>query len=311
MREQKKPNKGYFTELGLDIIKYKYIYIMLIPVLLYYIIFHYIPMGGAVIAFQDFKPAKGFLNSDWVGFKHFIDFLTGIYAPRVIINTILLNLLNLIFGFPAPIILALMLNEVSNKSFKKITQTISYMPHFISMVVVCGMVITFVKSDGIITQFLTLFGMEEVNLLSKKEYFRTIFVSTSIWKALGWGSIIYLATLSGVDPNLYEAATIDGAGRFKKIIHVTLPALIPVITIQLILRMGRMLTQGFEQVMLLYNPLIYDTADIISTYVYRRGLEDMDYSFASAVGIFNSVINLILLFSANWFSRKFVKESLW
>ncbi len=311
MKGLKNPNKGYFAALAFDISKYKYIYLMLIPVLLYYIIFHYIPMGGAAVAFQNFKPAKGFFDSDWVGFKHFEDFLTGIYAPRVIINTVLLNFLNLIFGFPAPIILALMLNEVSHNSFKKFTQTISYMPHFISMVVVCGMVITFVKSDGMITQFLTFFGMEEVNLLSKKEYFRTIFVSTTIWKTLGWASIIYIATLSGIDPNLYEAATIDGAGRFKKIVHVTFPALVPIITIQLILRIGRMLTQGFEQVMLLYNPLIYDTADIISTYVYRRGLEDMDYSFASAVGIFNSVVNLTLLVSANWFSRKFIKESLW
>lgn len=311
MVEISKTRNSFWSEVKKDIVKHKYIYLMFLPIFIYYFIFHYIPMSGIIIAFKNYRPAKGFLESNWVGLKHFIDFFTGPYAGRLIRNTLLLNFYNLIFGFPAPIILALMINEVRNEPFKRVTQTISYMPHFISMVVVCGMVVDFVKTDGVITNILSLFGHEKINLLTVENNFRTIFVSTMIWKSVGWGSIIYLAALSNIDPSLYEAATIDGAGRFKQIVHITLPAIIPVITVQLILRIGNMLTQGFEPVLLMYNPLIYEKADIISTYVYRRGLENANFSFAAAVGIFNSIANLILLVSANWFSRAFVKESLW
>ena len=268
-------------------------------------------MGGTVIAFQDYRPALGFLESDWVGLENFIEFFTGPYAWRTIRNTILLSLYGILFEFPMPIILALMINEVSGKIFKRTVQTISYLPHFISLVVVCGIIFDFTNSDGLINVILGATGPDAVNLLSKKEFFRAIYVVSDIWKNVGWGSIIYLSTLSGIDPNLYEAAAIDGAGRVKQLLHITLPSLIPIISVQLILRIGRMMSLGYEKVILLYNPLTYETADIISSFVYRVGLVETNYSLGAAVGVFNSVINLALLCFANWFSKSFVKESLW
>jgi len=294
-----------------NFLKYKYIYLMIIPVLAYYIIFHYIPMGGAVIAFQDYKPALGFFRSNWVGFRHFSDFLGGPYAWRLIRNTVLINVYALMFGFPAPIILALFINEINFRHYKKLVQTVSYMPHFISLVVICGLLQTFCRTDGIFNDFLAIFGAERTNLLARAELFRAIFVGSNIWQNIGWGSIIYLATLSTVDPNQYEAAAIDGAGRFRRMIHISFPVLVPVIIIQLIMRIGNILSQGFEKIILLYSPLIYETADVISSYVYRRGLVQMDYSFGSAVGIFNSVVNLITLVLANYIARRTAKESLW
>jgi putative aldouronate transport system permease protein len=289
----------------------KYIYLMVIPVVLYYVIFHYIPMGGAVIAFQDYKPALGMRRSQWVGLRNFIEFLGGPYAWRLIKNTLLLNIYQIIFGFPAPILLALFINEINHKLYKKTVQTISYMPHFISLVVICGLLQTFCRTDGIFNDFLGLFGLERTNLLARAELFRTIFTASGIWQTIGWGSIIYLATLSGVDPNLYEAAAMDGATRITRMLYVSFPSLIPVIVVQLIMRLGNILTQGFEKIILLYSPLIYDTSDVISSYVYRRGLIQMDYSFGSAVGIFNSIVNLVILVLANHAAQKSIKESLW
>ena len=294
-----------------NFLRYKYIYLMILPVLAYYIIFHYIPMGGAIIAFQDYKPALGFTRSPWVGFRHFTDFLGGPYAWRLIRNTILINIYALLFGFPAPVLLALIINEIRSRSYKKLVQTVSYMPHFISLVVICGLLQTFCRTDGIFNDFLAFFGVERTNLLARAELFRAIFVGSGIWQTIGWGSIIYLATLSGVDPNQYEAAAIDGAGRFRRMIHVSFPALAPVIIVQLIMRIGNILSQGFEKIILLYSPLIYETSDVISSYVYRRGLEQMDYSFGSAVGIFNSVVNLTTLVLANYIAKRTVRESLW
>jgi putative aldouronate transport system permease protein len=284
---------------------------MVLPVIAFYIIFHYIPMGGSVIAFQDYKPALGFSRSAWVGFRHFVDFLGGPYAWRLIRNTALINIYSLLFGFPAPILLALFINEINSRPFKKVVQTVSYMPHFISLVVICGLLQTFCRTDGIFSDFLAFFGAERTNLLARAELFRFIFVGSGIWQTIGWGSIIYLATLSVVDPNQYEAAAIDGAGRFRRMIHVSFPALMPVIIVQLIMRIGNILSQGFEKIILLYSPLIYETSDVISSYVYRRGLEQMDYSFGSAVGIFNSVVTLATLVLANYIARRSVKESLW
>jgi putative aldouronate transport system permease protein len=291
--------------------KSKYLYLMLLPLLVYYFIFHYIPMGGAIIAFQNYKPALGFFRSPWVGFMHFKDFFTGPYAWRLIRNTLLLNVYQIIFGFPVPIFLALMINEVRLRSFKKVVQTISYMPHFISLVVICGMLVTFSRTDGLFNDVRVLIGLPRLSLLAENSMFRTIFTASGIWQTMGWGSIIYLSALSGVDPNLYEAASLDGAGRIKKIIHVSFPALTPIIIIQLIMRIGNILTQGFEKIILLYSPLVYENADVISSYVYRRGLQEMDYSFGAAMGIFNSVINLIILITANYLARRYWEESLW
>ena len=304
-------NEPFRKRWDRNFLKYKYIYLMLIPVLAYYLIFHYFPMGGAVIAFQDYKPALGFFGSNWVGLSHFADFLGGPYAWRLIRNTVLINIYALFFGFPAPIILALLINEIRLRHYKKLVQTVSYMPHFISLVVICGLLQTFCRTDGIFNDFLSFFGVERTNLLARAELFRAIFVSSNIWQNIGWGSIIYLATLSTVDPNQYEAAAIDGAGRFRRMIHISFPVLVPVIIIQLIMRIGNILSQGFEKIILLYSPLIYETTDVISSYVYRRGLVQMDYSFGSAVGIFNSVVNLMTLVLANYIARRTAKESLW
>jgi putative aldouronate transport system permease protein len=289
----------------------KSLYIMVIPVLVFYILFHYKPMYGVIIAFKNFSPTKGILGSDWVGFKHFIDFISSMYFVRTLKNTIVINVVNLIFGFPAPIILALLVNELKNKYFSKVVQTISYLPHFISLVVVCGMIIDFTRDTGIINDIIALFGGERVTLLSVPKYFVPVFVGSDIWQGLGWGSIIYLAALAGIDQELYEAACVDGAGKWKQTIHITIPGILPTIVILLVLRIGNMLNVGFEKIILLYSPVTYETADVISSYVYRKGLQEFNFSFSAAVGLFNSIVNFILLISANKMSRKFNDSSLW
>ncbi|CAG7614544.1 ABC transporter permease [Paenibacillus allorhizosphaerae] len=302
---------SYASRLRKDLRMNKYVYMMAFPVIAFYIIFHYVPMGGVIIAFQDFNAFKGMFGSPWVGLKHFNDFLTSPYAFRVIKNTLLINVYQILFGFPAPILLALLINEIRSHSFKRSIQTVSYMPHFISLVVICGMLVDFTASTGVINDIIHLFGGERSNLLMQKDLYRLLYISSGIWQEVGWGSIIYLATLSAVDPSLYEAASIDGAGRFNKLLHITVPSLIPTIVILLIMRLGHIMSEGFEKVILLYNPLTYETADVISSYVYRRGLQEANYSFGAAVGLFNSSINFIILVAANSISRKFAKESLW
>lgn len=299
--------------LGRDIKRYHWIYLMMIPVLAYYIIFHYGPMYGAVISFMDYVPRKGIDGSKWVGFKHFEMFFSGIYAVRTIRNTVMINLLNLIFGFPAPIILALLLDELRSKRYRRIVQTITYMPHFISTIVVCGMIINFVTTNGVVNDIISSINpaYQRGNLLMRPELFRGIYVGTGIWQEVGWGSIVFLAALSGVDTQLYEAVTIDGGNRWHRIWHVSLPGILPTITILLIMRIGSMMSLGYEKIILLYNPGIYETADIISSYVYRRGLLDLNWSFASAVGLFNSVVNLVLVVSANTISRRLTDTGLW
>ena len=291
--------------------RYRFIYLMLLPVVLYYIIFHYASMYYAVIAFQDYKPMKGIAGSKYVGLKHFKEFLTGMYAWRVIRNTLLINVYQILFSFTSSIVFALMINQMADNKYKNLVQTVTYMPHFISIVVVCGLLTEFCESDALFNDILALFGVERSSLLTNPSNFRTIFVATDIWQHMGWGTIIYLATLSGVDQSLHEAATIDGAGCISRIIHINLPAIMPVIVVQLIMRLGRMMSVGFDKVILLYSPATYETADVISSYVYRRGLYNMDYSYGAAVGLFNSVVNLIILISANAFSRKATGNSLW
>ncbi|MDN5276309.1 MAG: putative aldouronate transport system permease protein [Clostridiales bacterium] len=299
------------AQIKTDIIRNKYIYIMALPVIAYYIIFHYLPMYGAIIAFKEFNPALGIIRSPWVGFKHFKSFFEGVYFWRLIRNTLLISIYSLVWGFPAPIILALLLNEVKNNYFKRTVQTVSYLPHFISLVVVCGIIKDFTSTDGVINDIIELLGGERTNFLMKPEWFRPIYVGSGIWQEVGWGSIIYLAAITNIDPQLYEAATIDGANRWKQTWHVTLPGIVPTIVILLILRLGGLMSVGFEKIILLYNSATMETADVISSYVYRRGLLDFDYSFSAAVGLFNSVINLILITSANKLSRKISETSLW
>lgn len=296
-----------------DLKKNKVVYAMFSIIFIYYFVFHYLPMFGIVIAFQKYRPAKGIMKSDWVGMKNFVKFFTGPYAFRLIRNTLVINFLLLIFGFPAPIIFALLLNEMKPNKYKSLMQTISYMPHFISSVVVCGLVGMFCQSSGLLTSIFYALGIvdQKVDLLANPNLFRSIYVLSDIWQELGWGSIIYLATVSNVDMSLYEAADIDGAGRFRKIWTITLPALVPVIVVQLIMRIGSMMSLGSGKIILLYRTSTYETADVISSYVYRAGLLNADYSLGTAVDLCNSVVNITLLFLANTVSRKLTEQSLW
>ncbi|WP_246066808.1 ABC transporter permease [Paenibacillus koleovorans] len=289
----------------------KYLLILILPVLLYYFIFHYIPMYGVIIAFKNFKPLKGILGSDWVGFKYFIMFFDSVYFWRLLKNTLLISIYSFVWSFPVPIFFALMLNEVREGLFKKAVQTISYLPHFISIVVICGMIVNFTGQHGIVNTALGWIGIGPIPFLSEPSWFRDIYISSGIWQGFGWGSIIYLAAIAGIDPQLYEAANIDGANRWQKMWYITLPCLVPTIVILLILNAGNLMDVGFEKINLLYNPTTYETADVISTYVYRQGIQRADYSYSTAIGLFNNVINLILLVIVNRISRKVSETSLW
>lgn len=280
------------------------LYLMAIPVLLYFIIFCYIPMGGLVIAFKKYDLAKGIFGSEWVGLKHFKDYFTGIYFGRTMRNTLLISFYNILFGFPAPVIFAILLNELRSKWFKKTVQTITYLPHFISLVVICGMLVNFFSSDGVGTQMIVALGGEQMNYVGSVRHFRTVYIASNIWQSVGWGSIIYLAALTGIDQQLYEAATIDGAGRFKQIWHITLPGLLPTVSIMLIMEIGKVLSVGYEKIILLYSPQTYEVADVISSYVYRVGLNNFMYSYSAAVGMFQSVVNIILLIGSNKISKR-------
>lgn len=294
-----------------DLIANKWIYLMAIPVLAFYICFSYIPMAGIQIAFKDFNFGDGIWGSPWVGLKHFTNFFKGPYAWRVIRNTLVISLYSLIVCFPAPIIFALLLNEVKGKVFKRSVQTVSYLPHFISLVVICGLIKEFTQSEGLISSLLAYVGVKQETMLLDPERFRAIYVFSDLWQTIGWNSIIYLAALSGVDPNLYDAAAIDGAGRFRRILSVTLPSILPTIVIMFILRVGQFMSVGYDKILLLYNSGIYETADIISTFVYRKGVVEANFSFSAAVGILNSLVNFILVIVVNKISAKVSETSLW
>ena len=302
--------KSLWHRIVRDIVFNKYNYLLLAPALLYYIIFHYVPMYGAQIAFRDYYVTKGILGSDWVGLKYFEQFFTSFYFERLVTNTVLLSGLNILWGFPAPIILALLLNEVRNQTFKKSVQTITYLPHFISLVVTCGIIIDFTKNNGLINDIIAFFGGERILFLQSPEWFRPVYIISGIWQEIGWGSIIYLSAISGISQDLYEAAKIDGANRWQETIHITIPGILETIIILLILRVGKLKSLGYEKVLLLYNETTYKTADIISTYVYRRGIQNAEYSFASAVDLFNSVINMALLLIVNTISKRVQGSSL-
>ena len=298
--------------MGKDIRRNKGAYLLFVPVLIWYILFQYLPLTNIIVAFQDYNIYRGISGSAWVGLENFAKFFKLRTFPVLVRNTVVLSLYGILFDFPAPILLALMLNEVRHARIKSVMQTISYMPHFISLVVVCGIIRDFCASDGVINQVLKLFGAKETyNLLSNPKLYRTIHISSSVWQNCGWTSIIYLASLSTIDPTLYEAAYIDGASRLQRIIHVTLPGLVPIITVQFIMRLGNIMSVGHEKIILLYNNLTYETADVISTYLYRYGLLNGKYSMGTAIGLFNSVINIIILVSVNTMFRKFSEESLW
>ncbi|MGI5856951.1 MAG: ABC transporter permease [Candidatus Merdivicinus sp.] len=285
---------------------------LVLPGLIFFIIFSYVPMGGVLIAFEDYRPAKGIFGSNWVGFRYFLDFFRSPYFGRLMRNTILISVYGLLWGFPIPILFALFLNELKNGPFKKLVQTVSYLPHFISVVVLVGMVQSFLNPyDGIVNTMIKALGGTPINFLSEPSWFRTIYVASGIWQDFGYNSIIYLSAISAVDPQLYEAARIDGAKRIQIMFRITLPCILPTAIIMLILNFGGIMNVGFEKVNLLYSPATYETADVISTYVYRRGVLDAQFSFSTAVGLFNSVINLTLMFLVNKISRRVSEVSLW
>lgn len=293
-----------------DFKKHKYKYLIILPIIVYLLIFCYKPMYGLIIVFKRFRPTLGVWGSKWVGLQNFESFFNDVYFWRILGNTFKMSLYTIIFGFPAPIILALLLNEVKVQWFKRTVQTISYMPHFIATVVVCGMIKTFTLSDGLISDIIVLFGGERVNLLVRKEFFYPIYVLSGIWQSVGWSSIIYLAALSGIDQEQYEAARVDGAGRIRQMISITLPGLLPTISMLFVLRLGSILGTNFEKVLLLYQPLTYEVADVIDTYVYRKGIIDANYSYSTAVGLFNSIVNIFFLLLSNKLSKKLGQSGL-
>jgi len=290
----------------------KFIYLMSLPVLAFYVIFRYIPMYGVVIAFKQFSPRKGIMGSSWVGLAHFQSFFNSYYSVRIIRNTVMLSLYSLLFNFPAPILLALLLNEVRSNSFRRTVQTITYMPYFISLVVICGIIRDFVKPNGPISQLIVILGGSDKNLLTLTGAYRSLYIVSDTWQYIGFNSIIYMAAISGVDQELYEAGAIDGIiTRIQRIWYITLPSILPTIAILFILQIGNLMNIGYEKTLLLYNDRIMETSDIISTFTYRKGLLETDYSYAAAVGLFNSVINSTLLVIANMMSRRVSGNSLW
>ncbi len=289
----------------------KYLYAMISLPILYFAIFKYGALFGLLIGFENYSFVKGVFGSKWVGLAHFRDFLGDPYFWKLVRNTILINVYMILFAFPAPILLALLLNEARAKLFKRFAQSISYLPHFLSTVVVCGMVVNFLSHEGAVNRILGLFGTDPIPFLMIADWFRTIYVTSEIWQSVGWGSIIYLAALAGIDPQQYEAATLDGANRVQRIRHVTLPGIAPVITIMFLLNLGNIMSIGYEKILLLYTGPTYETADVISTFVYRRGLLGNDFSYATAVEFFQSVIALLFVTTANQVSKKVSETSLW
>lgn len=304
--------KNRYKSFLKNLIRDRQLYLLLLPVMAYYILFVYLPLVGVQIAFKEYNIFKGMAESPWIGFEHFRKFFTGPFFFRTLKNTFAISLYGLVFGFPVPIVLALLFNEVKKESFKKTVQTLTYLPYFISVVVVAGMVVNFLSPGyGIINRIVEAFGGEKIYFLTKPEYFVPIFTLMNIWQLSGFGAIVYIASLSGIDTQLYEAASIDGAGRWKQLLHVTLPSILPTIVVMLILRVGQMMNVGYEAIILLYQPATYETADVISTYVYREGIMGADYGLATAVDLFNSIVALILVFGANKLSNKITQNGIW
>ena len=287
-------------------------YCMLLPGLVLLIVFSYAPMYGLVIAFKNYKPMKGILGSRWIGLKHFIKFFSSNSFPTLLKNTLSISLYSLIAGFPAPIMLALLLNEIRSLSYKKIVQTISYMPYFISTVVVCGILKSFLAYDGVFNMVSkNLFGSPPISFLSEPKYFQSIIVWSEVWQYVGWDSIIYMAALSGIDQQLYESARIDGCNRLKQAWHVTLPGIVPTIVVLLILRLGSFLSVSKDSILLLYSPMTYETGDVFGTYIYRTGIRGGQYDFSTAVGLAETVVNFFMVVTFNYISRKTTEISLW
>jgi len=287
------------------------LYLFLLPALVYFIVFHYVPMYGILIAFKDFVATKGIMGSPWVGFKHFERFFESYQFWTLIKNTLGLSVIQLIVGFPLPIFLALMMNQIRSDKYKRFIQTVVYAPHFISVVVLAGMIYVFFSNNGLINNLILIFGGDPISFMAKPDWFKPLYIASGVWQETGWAAIIYLAALAGVSPELHEAAVMDGANKWQRIFHVDIPAIMPTAVILLILNVGNIMNIGFEKAYLLQTPMNQPAAEIIPTYVYKMGLQQAQYSFAAAVGLFNSVINLVLLFLVNKFAKKLSGTGLW
>ncbi|WP_236334736.1 ABC transporter permease [Paenibacillus auburnensis] len=296
-----------------EIVRNKYVYLMIVMVMAYYGIFHYGPMYGLLMAFQqNYSLSHGIWGGEWIGFEHFRTFFDSYYFGRLLKNTLILSFYSIILGFPAPILLAILLNEVRSSKFKRVVQTVSYLPHFISIVVVVGILKTFSSLDnGLFNIVRSFFSLEPVMFFTEVDMFRPMYILSNIWQGAGWSSIIFLAALAGIDSQLYEAAKIDGAGRWKQFLHVTLPGIIPTIIVLFILRMGGIMNADMQKVLLMQTAPTYEVSDIIATFVYRVGVQQANFSYAAAVGLFNGIINLIFLIITNMISRKANQTSLW
>ncbi|ULL20050.1 sugar ABC transporter permease [Paenibacillus sp. H1-7] len=307
------PKSAYRTgSFLMQIRKNKYLYLLLFPGVLWYFVYKYLPMYGVIIAFKEYNFSKGIWGSPWVGLKHFQFLFRNDDFLNIVKNTLLINIYELLFAFPVPIVLALLLNEMKSMLFKRTIQTVVYFPHFLSWVVFGGIIIQLLSpNEGLVNNLLRFFGVEPIFFLSKSEYFRPIVIVSSILKEAGWGAIIYLAALSSIDVDQYEAATIDGANRWDKLIHITLPGIRNTIVLMLILKVGYLLDVGFEQIYILYNPSVYDVGDVLSTYIYRIGLQGAQFSVTSAIGLFQSAIGFLLIWGTNRIAKKFSEVSLW
>jgi putative aldouronate transport system permease protein len=301
----------HFQPLVRRYLSHKYFFVMLIPVLLYYLVFQYGPIYGVQIAFKDFKLLKGISGSPWVGLANFKHLFEGMYFKRALRNTLIINFFKLLFGFPAPILLAILLNEVNKTSVRKVFQTISYMPYFLSWIVLAGVIIEFLSpSRGVLNQLLGFLGVKPIFFLGSKAWFRPVLVSTDIWKSVGFNSIIYLAAIAGINPEIYDAADVDGINKLQKIRYITIPSILPVIIIMMILSADRLINDDFDQVFNLLNGSVLEVGDVLSTYTYTEGLVRMNYSYAAAVGLFKNVIAMILVLSTNFMAKRFSDETI-
>ena len=306
------PKRSWKTRLVKALKRDKFLLLMFLPIVVYYVVFSYVPMTGAIVAFKQFKPGHGIYGGDWVGLKWFIQFFKSPFAFRTVRNTVLISIYSILFGFPLPILFAICVTEIRSSKVRRVVQTVSYLPHFISTVVLVGMINNFFSMNhGLVNDLIVRMGGEPVNFLINPAWFRTLYVGSGVWQNFGFNSIIYIAAITGIDPSLYEAGKIDGITKFQEMVYITIPMISQTIVMLFIMQLGGIMSVGFEKVFLIYSPAVYETADVVSTYVYRKGIESNNYGFGSAVGLFNSVINFAFVFIANQVCRKLTDSSLW
>lgn len=306
------PKRSWKTRFVKALKRDKFLLLMFLPIVVYYVVFSYVPMTGAIVAFKQFKPGHGIYGGDWVGLKWFIQFFKSPFAFRTVRNTVLISLYSILFGFPLPILFAICVTEIRSSKVRRVVQTVSYLPHFISTVVLVGMINNFFSMNhGLVNDLIVRMGGEPVNFLINPAWFRTLYVGSGVWQNFGFNSIIYIAAITGIDPSLYEAGKIDGITKFQEVVYITIPMISQTVVMLFIMQLGGIMSVGFEKVFLMYSPAVYETADVVSTYVYRKGIESNNYGFGSAVGLFNSVINFAFVFIANQVCRRLTDSSLW